>query len=233
MFVVLVCLLLLGLNGWRSWGLYHERLAEVQQISGGFAKLAAQKIDDTLQVSDLIIRDVAGHVRLAGDDTASLREIVKNMGARLSAVPQIHGVLVIGADGNLRATAYPVQRVINFSDRPAFRYLREHNDPDLIVGKAAFSRSIHEWIIPVSRRYNDPDGSFGGTIVVDIDAQFMMRFYEQMMPGMDGVVSLFSAQLDRLMRWPYTDDGIKKNHGRTISTSQIAPDHSPRLMFDV
>jgi hypothetical protein len=46
------------------------------------------------------------------------------------------------------------------------------------VGEPVISRSSGKWIIPVSRRLNKPDGSFGGVALATLDIE-----YSPLLPG--------------------------------------------------
>ena len=57
----------------------------------------------------------------------------------------------------------------NISDRDFFVYHRAHNDGKLYVGKPVRSRTAGDWLIPVTRRFNLADGTFGGVAVAALD----------------------------------------------------------------
>jgi len=49
-----------------------------------------------------------------------------------------------------------------FTDREYFTYHRTHDEDAIHIGAPIRGRAVDGWLIPVSRRFNRADGSFGG-----------------------------------------------------------------------
>jgi diguanylate cyclase (GGDEF)-like protein len=217
-FVTLICVLILVLDGWRSVSVYRVRSAEMRHLADGLARIAAQQAEDELQVSDLALQIVAAEATHGvGAETPALVALMK---MELATVPQIQGMLIFDANGDLRATTYPGRHhAVNAADRPSFIYHRDHVDSGIHISEPIFSRTVKQWVLPVSIRYNRPDGSFGGIVVTDIDLRYLQQFYERTIPGTNGVVTLYAGDGLALMRWPYsTRDAVDTAETTTVST---------------
>lgn len=56
----------------------------------------------------------------------------------------------------------------HFRDRPFFPLFRDHPEAGLFVSKPLMGRFTHQWVITCSRRFNRPDGRFGGVVVAPV-----------------------------------------------------------------
>jgi diguanylate cyclase (GGDEF)-like protein len=65
------------------------------------------------------------------------------------------------------------------------------------------SRSSGKWVIPVSRRINNPDGSFGGVVLATVDIDFFKAFYDSLQIGNAGAVALVLNSGVMLIRRPF------------------------------
>ena len=75
-------------------------------------------------------------------------------------------VLVLDAQGSvvMESGSFAPRRV-NLADRDYFLAFREHGKQGLFFGKPVLSRVTGLYILPISRAYFQPDGSFAGVVV--------------------------------------------------------------------
>ncbi len=59
------------------------------------------------------------------------------------------------------------------SDRSDFQYHRNHTNRELPIDGPIRSKSTGEWILPISRRINNPDGRFGGAVLAIVSVNFL------------------------------------------------------------
>jgi diguanylate cyclase (GGDEF)-like protein/PAS domain S-box-containing protein len=79
---------------------------------------------------------------------------------------------------------------LNIADREYFRAHRADPGTDLKIGKPLVSRSYGNAAIPMSRRINKPDGSFGGVVSALVDPGYFLHFYEKANVGRQGLIHL-------------------------------------------
>jgi PAS domain S-box-containing protein len=88
-------------------------------------------------------------------------------------------VSIVDEYGNLVATSY--DRVpggpLNAADRPHFTVHMPRDTGKVFVGQPILSRLTGKSTIPISRRLNKPDGSFGGIVSVQIEPIRFTEFY--------------------------------------------------------
>ncbi|MGZ5162927.1 MAG: bifunctional diguanylate cyclase/phosphodiesterase [Burkholderiales bacterium] len=130
-------------------------------------------------------------------------------------------VTVADANGNLVLSSQAL-RAVNVADREHFQVHREHDSRRLFIGKPLLSRTYGRWSIPMSRRINKPDGSFGGVVSALVDPAYFMQFYQKTALGKDGVVDLVG--LDGTSRARYA--GPVSSFGNDMSRSTLLKEHT-------
>jgi len=79
---------------------------------------------------------------------------------------------------------------VNRSDRDYFLVHRNDAGQNLVVGKPIQVRTSGRTTIPLSRRINKPDGSFGGIVYISLRTDYFLSFYQKIDLGTDGLISL-------------------------------------------
>ena len=95
----------------------------------------------------------------------------------------------IGADGLLADSSLPFKR-IDLSDREHFRVHQQAMTDGLFISKPVLGRVSNQWSLQLTRRFNLPDGRFGGVVVVSLAPDQLTRLYDGMDLGPQGVISL-------------------------------------------
>ncbi len=76
---------------------------------------------------------------------------------------------VIDEHGDVVATGSE-SKPVNLADRAFFKEHQRSDSKVLRIGEPVLGRSSGRWAIPLTRRFNKPDGSFGGVVDVAVDA---------------------------------------------------------------
>jgi diguanylate cyclase (GGDEF)-like protein len=208
-YVVLICILIVGAVGWMSWNARANRLREVAQIADSKAGIAAQQTQDALQIIGTVLQGLGKQATSYGIDPAALAEIMNSATADIASAPQIIAIFVFDEHGNLRAsTMPPIRSGVNVADREYFVYHRTHVDAGMHINEPIVSRVMGQHAIPVTIRVNQRDGSFGGVIVADINTSFQTKFYEHLNLGPDSAANLFLDNGILLTRWPPMPEAV-------------------------
>ena len=118
-------------------------------------------------------------------------------------LPQVRNIALIDASGRLLSESMDGRDgKIDFSDRPYFIFHRDHPSKDSHIGTPIKSVRTGNWIIPVSRRIDRPDGSFGGVTVAIIEPGYFNEFYRSLDIGEGGTVWIFDSNRQLLVREP-------------------------------
>ena len=104
-------------------------------------------------------------------------------------------------------------RKANFADRDYFQAFESGTHTGLFVGKPVPSRVTGIYILPLSRAYQHPDGSFAGVVVGALRLSFFNEMFGSLDLGPNSGVNLFRSDGVIISRFPYGDADV----GKTIA----------------
>jgi signal transduction histidine kinase/DNA-binding response OmpR family regulator len=107
------------------------------------------------------------------------------------AVTDRHGMVV-------SATTAPSQAQLDLSDRPYFQALRDSADDHLVISAPQIGRLSGKSVIVAARKRLAVDGSFDGIVLVSVETDYLVRFYNLIDIGRHGAVGL--TGLDGIVR---------------------------------
>ena len=123
-------------------------------------------------------------------------------------------VLVLDAQGSVvMESGSLAPRRVNLADRDYFLAFREHGKQGPFFGKPVLSRVTGLYILPISRAYFQPDGSFAGVVVGGIPLSFFNELFGSLDLGPNSGVNLFRQDGVVISRFPYGDADV----GKTIA----------------
>ncbi|MDD5297816.1 MAG: ATP-binding protein [Rhodocyclaceae bacterium] len=184
----------------------HELRAEMltQNIAGAVDQSVAnsiEKIDLSLRmVADEMERQLAGK----GLDERFMTALLERFEQRL---PDVENLRVVDAEG-LIILGSRVSRKdrISVADRDYFTHHRGHADGGLHISKPMVGRVLKKYLIPFVRRYNRPDGSFGGVVFATISEDHFTQLLSRFNLGRYGTVILRDADFGLITRIPAIPD---------------------------
>lgn len=198
-----------------------HRLQDFTDVLVGHAAFVFDDIDRTLQAAskerERLMR--AGHWGPAAGDRPyqALRELRPSSAAA----------------SNLSWTDERGDRLYNaLSPRPAplnvaeRRYFREHRDNPalgLVVDRPNLSAATGRYLVPATRRFDMPDGSFGGVTTLLVDPAYFADFYRTMTHRQRLNIQLVQADGTVLVREP----SLTSRTGASIAQGQLFAQNLP------
>jgi hypothetical protein len=160
-FVILVCVAILVLSGWREW-LSRQAALDIAEVDvANLAQSLAQHAEDTLEMADYLVVGIANQLEADGTGPRALARLQSSMHLRKATLGRIRGLFVYDENGRWLATSENVDLTeFNNSDRDYFKHHQESSDGATLIGKPVVSRSGGQWVITLSRRFNRSAGSF-------------------------------------------------------------------------
>jgi diguanylate cyclase (GGDEF)-like protein/PAS domain S-box-containing protein len=223
-FVALACIGLMGLEVSRIINQRSAVIADSRTDTANLTSSLIQHAELTFRTADALLVGIAErmeHVPLS----AEFRERMRAWFVRqLQNSEQFLSFAVIDASGELIVSSRGAKELLNFSDRDYFIYHREHTEDALHIGAPVHGRS--GWSIPVTRRLNNLDGTFGGVAVAALNPQHFQDLYDRLEIGEHGAVLLATLDRQILVRRPF----VEANVGRTLPQTRLFDDlkHTPR-----
>ena len=205
LFVVALCLLLLAIQIWDGWRARKERLGEVAIATANMSHALAAQAESAVRVVDTVLAGVVERVETDGADMAARPRLQLHLKNMVTQVEELHGLFVFGPDGRWLMTSQDRIPLYHVNDREYFQYHRKNPDRFVHVGKPIRSRSTNDWVLPVSRRLNKPDGTFGGVALGTIRIDYFSTLYKSFDVGSDGVIMLTLDDGTMIYRLPHND----------------------------
>ncbi|MDD1039138.1 sensor domain-containing diguanylate cyclase, partial [Pseudomonas sp. TNT2022 ID609] len=224
-FMLVVVLLFVGIEGWRIWRDYRHAFASAHDAVTNLASATAQHAEDAIRQVD-VVTAMLGE-RLEGDGLArmNISRLHRLLKQQAAMMPQVHGLFVYGSDGHWIVTdKTDTPTNANNADRDYFEYHRTHEDRGVFIGSVVKSRSTGDLIIPISRRLDNPDGSFFGVLLGTIKVDYFVEFYGEFKIDDRGALVLAKRDGTILVRRPFVERVI----GGSLAGSEIFQKYLPQ-----
>lgn len=113
---------------------------------------------------------------------------------------------------------------VDLSDREHYRFHASTTADQLFIGKPLIGRASGKLSVQFTRRFAEPDGSFGGVIVVSFDPTQITKNYSALnlgkgggvaLVGVDGIIRAGTGRFEKSIGWGY-------RVGEQIGTPQAA-----------
>ena len=219
--VVVVCLMMLFFSSIREMGLRRDALKAAEIDVTNLAQSLVQHAEDSFEMADGLVMGLVHRLEAEGTGPVALARVQSDINFRKGAMGRVRGLFVYDHEGRWLATSENVDlNAFNNSDRDYFKYHKGSKDPGLLIGNPVKSRSGGQWIIPASRRFNNPDGSFAGVVLATIDASYFADFYKRFDLGASGVIAMLAKNGVVLARSIDNETSV----GRDLSNSPLIKD---------
>jgi two-component sensor histidine kinase len=173
------------------------------------------RIDHTLlSVVGSIERDLDS----GGLDQARMKHILAFEEKHL---PEAVVIRVTNSDGTVVLNNHSDSPGASLADLPFFPYLKDHPEAGLSVTKPVQGLFTGKWAVPCARRYNLPDGRFGGIVVAPVP----LEHFEEQLGGYDvgpgGLRTVRDMDGGFITRYPAVVKGQTMSVGDTTISSEL------------
>ncbi len=189
----------------------HIAISEAERQAENLARALEQHASSAFGGIDVALDDIQGDAE-RGDHKAGEQKLWHDLlQSQKELMPQVRNLAVVDENGTLAAEAaqYP-PTAINASSREFFKFHQTNPDRGTHIGTPIRSLLNNEWVIPVSRRIDKPNGQFGGVAVVLIDLAYFSNFYKAFDIGADGAIAILNSDARLLVREPFMETLLEK-----------------------
>ncbi|MCJ2077058.1 sensor domain-containing diguanylate cyclase, partial [Methylobacterium sp. E-016] len=131
-------------------------------------------------------------------------------------------IMVLNAAGDVILNSQSVTpRTLNRADGEYFQYFSTHSDDGLHISPPAISRLTGQWVVMLSRRLSNPDGSFAGVVTGAIHLDYFRGLFAAAGVARIGTVTLYGPGGSILMREPFDQQLLGKSVAQQPSYRQI------------
>lgn len=130
-------------------------------------------------------------------------------------------VAIIDAKGIMRASNAGPQPapLIDLSDREHFKAHLGRTDDRLYISKPVVGRASKKWSVQFTRRFLNPDGTFGGVVVASLNPEHLTDFYSRIDFGSSTSIALIGF------------DGVVRSSGGGSRGFELGQDLGDTTMF--
>ncbi|MDR3589975.1 MAG: ATP-binding protein [Negativicutes bacterium] len=178
-----------------------------------YKRAIADTSKDTMNLARAYEEHVRRMIQQADMDLIDLRTIYQREGlsspAIISHLPRMgndpaRSQVSIGDEQGIIITSLKEPVFNSFLDRDYFQYHRSATEDTLFIGESTQSRISGRSIIPLTRRIEKPDGSFGGIVYISLEADYFHNYYSKLDLGKNQLLTL--AGMDGFNRVSRVDD---------------------------
>lgn len=196
------CLLLIGLTVSSLIASRKGELNDTATSTANMARALASHAERSIKIGDAVLGEMLERINNEPFDAASVNRMHARLQNIVTATPELQELFIYSESGRRITTSLDTTLPGSNADREFFQYHRTHADHDLHVGNPIRSRSSGVLTIPLSRRINRPDGSFGGVVMASLNLRFFGRFYDSFDVGKSGTIILVIDDGTLLYRRP-------------------------------
>lgn len=211
LFALLVCCTVFGITGWRVLRAHDVEISDSRVATANLARSMADQAHAVVQEADIVLADLVERLQVEGASDVALARLHRHLAARVAAVPTLHHLVVFSAAGDALATSFDPMPPVNVADRAYFAFHRDHPTAAPLVGPPVQNRIDRHWSLTVSRRFDKPDGTFGGVVVAVIDCDTFTQFYASFNIGARGSITLLTENNALVARYPLPPDPNFRN----------------------
>ncbi|NHN68573.1 GGDEF domain-containing protein [Pseudomonas fluorescens] len=223
-FMLVVVVAFLSVEGWRTWRDYRAAFAAARDSVTNLARATAQHAEDTIRQVDVVTAALSERVEGDGLQNMDIPRIHKLLVQQSAIMPQLHGLFIYGPDGRWLVTdKAAIPEEANNSDRDYFQYHRTHKGRNVRIGQVIRSRSTNDLIIPISRRLNNPDGSFAGVLLGTVKVSYFVDYYGDFKIDDKGALVLAMRNGTILVRRPFIDSVVGKSLVNSVIFKHFLP----------
>lgn len=227
-FVLAVCCSLVTLTIWGAWGSRQYRLHESEVALSNLAQALSSQVQATFKQADTSLLWLVTELESSAAEPVDRLRIQRLMELQMLQLKQLKELFVIDSSGApLASTDLSMPASLNYSDRQYYQHHLLHDDRLPYIGHSIRSRTSGEWVITITRRFNQPDGRFGGVVVATISLEHFLSLYRNIDVGVNGVVTLISGDAQILVRRPFHEGDIGKN----VSKGQLFTELLPKAPY--
>jgi diguanylate cyclase (GGDEF)-like protein/PAS domain S-box-containing protein len=146
-----------------------------------------RNIDNTLLT---VAFELAQERARGGLDDKSRDDFLKS---QLAHVPDAYALQVADARGVIRHAVGRINNLrVDISDRDYFTRQRDDAAAGLVISSPFLGRISQKWVVMFSRRLNNPDGSFAGSVHIAVETAQLVKLLSKLELGSNGNAGLWT-----------------------------------------
>ncbi len=203
-FIAMVFLCLCGLLYLQLEQSWSHDLAQAEVNSTNLTQAMAQQAEDTFMEADLVLMSLSEWIEALGEGPRQQQRLQEIFARRVLALNQLSGVFLYDRQGQWVVSSFNASpHGKDVADRDYFRFHQQNASLQAHISPAILSRANGEWIIPISRRINDENGSFKGVLMAGIKLAYFDQYFKSFNIDEQGAMFLALSDGTLIARRPF------------------------------
>jgi diguanylate cyclase (GGDEF)-like protein/PAS domain S-box-containing protein len=218
-FVAFACIALIGLETSRVVKQRSEVVAGARVDTANLTRSLIQQAELIFRSADAILTGMVERLE-HGELTSEKRERLRTWFLKeLKLSSQFVSLAIADHNGEVALSTAGEKDAPQLTEREYFIYHRDHDDMAIHIGNPVRGRL--GWIIPITRRFNNADGTFGGVAIAAIDPQYFQNLYDRLELGDNSAVALVTTSGTLLVRRPYVEANVGRDMTQSVIMKQL------------
>jgi diguanylate cyclase (GGDEF)-like protein len=234
-FVALACTVLIGLEIFRAVTQHSEVIANARKEAANLTRSLTHHAELTFRTADAILLGVVERLEHEPLNATTHERLKAWFGREVQSSTQFVGFGIVDSSGLMIVNTFDTKELAKYNDRDYFLYHSLHDDNKLIISRPVRGRLSGVWVIPVSRRFNKPDGTFGGIVLAAVNPRYFQDMYDRLELGNNSAVVLATMDGALLVRRPFDEANVGRDmtHTTVFSRLKEAPSGSLEIKASI
>ncbi|AUZ45868.1 sensor domain-containing diguanylate cyclase [Pseudomonas orientalis] len=230
--LVMLLLLVIGcsltsLTIWKVLSSRERALAEVDVHGLNLTQALTTYTEGIVRQSALILLGLVERLETDGSGPAQIQRISTLIRRQQPLMPQLSGITIYDRQGGwLLSSNRLIPAGANSSAREYFIHHRDDPSREPFIGPPIQSHTNREWVVTISRRFDDAAGNFAGVVAVTLGVENFLRVFGKLDVGQDGAIGLSYTDGTLLVRYPFREQDMGRNFSKSPIYSQHLVDRS-------
>jgi len=209
-----VSALILSLTTVILWTGARQAKIDAEITTKNLALLVAGQINTILARADsLVVSTVNYHNEAVREGSLERKRVNAFLKSELSQLPEARTLRMLDSEGTLQFSNDNLASV-SYADRAYFIRARDNPLAGLIIDGPLVGRVTNKPSMFLSRRLNNPDGSFNGIACAVITVDSLEQLFSKLNIGNSGLITLLAFDLSFVVRFPH----LEEENGRGVSS---------------
>jgi diguanylate cyclase (GGDEF)-like protein len=218
---------LASLTIWKVLSSRDRALEEVNVHGLNLTQALETYSEGIVRQSSLLLLGLVERLETEGSGPTQIQRLSALINRQQPLMPQMSGITIYDRQGHwLMSSNRPIPAGANSSDRTYFIHHRDDPSREPLIGPPIRSRSNQEWVITVSRRFNDDHGEFAGVVAVTLGVENFLRLFGKLDVGQEGAIGLSYTDGTLLVRYPFREQDMGRNFSKSPIYAKYLVDQS-------
>lgn len=213
--ILCVCsaILIIALWGLTLWQLHNTERAEIANMQRdviSLTRLFKAHASRTIEATDQTIIHLSQRYNIEGKNLNIAQDLRE--GLVTTDIYNLFSIVDSKADVVLSTQPF---NPINLSDREHIRVHMQSRDVGLYISVPTLGRVSGKWSLQMTRRINNPDGSFRGVVVASMDPAYFTSLYKDIDVGRLGAIAMIGTDGIVRVRHVGADDSLGRDASST------------------